>query len=49
LLRELTPHLRDLRRSRVDYESVVAKITALAALSARDTPARWLAELTEAA
>jgi signal recognition particle receptor subunit beta len=45
LLRELSPQLRELRRSRVDYSDVVAKVTSFAELAARETPAHWLSEI----
>ncbi|HYQ18197.1 MAG TPA: GTPase domain-containing protein [Polyangiaceae bacterium] len=45
LKRELSPQLRELRRSRVDYAEVVSRVASLAELSARDTPASWLAEI----
>jgi hypothetical protein len=45
LFRELSPQLRELRRSRVDYDVVVGRVMSLADLAGRDTPARWLSEL----
>jgi hypothetical protein len=48
LQRELSPQLRELRRSRVDYTDIVARVTSLADLAARETPARWLSELVHA-
>jgi len=45
LERELSPHLRELRRARVDYDEVVARLGALAQLVGQGTPARWLSEL----
>jgi signal recognition particle receptor subunit beta len=45
LLREMSPQLRELRRTRVDYADVVARLTALSELSGRGTPAGWLAEI----
>ncbi len=48
LRRELSPQLRELRRARVDYSNVVARVAALAEMAARDSPARWLSELIAA-
>ena len=45
LRRELSPQLRELRRSRVDYADVVAGVMARAAHASADTPARWLSEI----
>lgn len=45
LARELTPQLRELRRSRVDYSEVASRVVALAALSGTETPAGWLSEI----
>jgi signal recognition particle receptor subunit beta len=45
LQRELAPHLRELRRSRVDYSAVVAGVLARAAQAHAETPARWLSEI----
>jgi len=45
LERELSPHLRELRRARVDYDEVVARLGVLAQLVGQGTPARWLSEL----
>jgi hypothetical protein len=43
--RELTPHLRELRRSRVDYDDVGAELAALAKLDGARSPARWLSSI----
>ncbi|HEX4337295.1 MAG TPA: GTPase domain-containing protein [Polyangiaceae bacterium] len=43
--RELSPHLRELRRSRVDYNEVVEHVQALAEYARYDTPARWLSDV----
>ena len=48
LLRELSPQLRELRRSRVDYQDIVGRVMSLADLAGSDTPARWLSELAVA-
>jgi signal recognition particle receptor subunit beta len=45
LLRELSPQLRELRRSRVDYAEVFAQVKALAKLTSRDSPSAWLSEI----
>jgi signal recognition particle receptor subunit beta len=45
LRRELSPQLRELRRSRVDYAEVVAGVMTRAAHASADTPARWLSEI----
>jgi signal recognition particle receptor subunit beta len=45
LRRELSPQLRELRRSRVDYSEVVAGVMARAQHASADTPARWLSEI----
>lgn len=45
LQRELSPQLRELRRARVDYESVVAHVVSRAEFAPFDTPARWLADI----
>ncbi len=45
LRRELSPQLRELRRSRVDYSEVVAGVRARAEHAAPETPARWLSEI----
>ena len=45
LLRELSPQLRELRRARVDYAQIVARIGQRAEFAAREAPARWLAEI----
>ncbi|HYQ04825.1 MAG TPA: GTPase domain-containing protein [Polyangiaceae bacterium] len=48
LLRELSPQLRELRRTRVDYAEVVTRVVARAEFAAREAPARWLAEIVQA-
>jgi hypothetical protein len=48
LLRELSPHLRELRRTRVDYADVVGHVASLAQSSPPHTPGRWLAEIVHA-
>lgn len=45
LRRELSPQLRELRRSRVDYSEVVAGVLLRARHAAAETPARWLSEI----
>ena len=45
LARELTPHLRELRRARFDYAHVVQSVASQAALARADSAARWLAEI----
>ncbi|HEX2874532.1 MAG TPA: GTPase domain-containing protein [Polyangiaceae bacterium] len=45
LRRELSPQLRELRRSRVDYSEVVAGVLLRAQHAAAETPARWLSEI----
>jgi hypothetical protein len=45
LRRELSPQLRELRRSRVDYAEVAARVTALAERTTAEAPAGWLAEI----
>jgi len=45
LRRELSPQLRELRRSRVDYSDVALRVAALAERAGPDTPARWLSEI----
>jgi hypothetical protein len=45
LTRELSPQLRELRRSRVDYSEIVHRVMAIAELTGRGTPARWLSEI----
>ncbi len=49
LERELAPLLRELRRARVDYADVVARVTSVAELSGGETPAHWLADVVLAA
>ncbi len=48
LRRELSPQLRELRRSRVDYSEVVSSVKALASQAGRDSPAGWLAHIVRA-
>ncbi len=43
--RELAPHLRELRRTRVDYGDVAARVVRLAEAARPHGPERWLAEL----
>jgi signal recognition particle receptor subunit beta len=45
LRRELSPQLRELRRSRVDYSEVVSRVLLRARQAAAETPARWLSEI----
>jgi len=45
--RELTPHLRELRRSRVDYEEVGAELVSLAELGSSQAAVHWLAQIVE--
>jgi signal recognition particle receptor subunit beta len=45
LRRELSPQLRELRRARVDYAEVVARVTAMAERAGSETPASWLSEI----
>ena len=45
LRRELSPQLRELRRSRVDYAEVALRIAALAEGTGPNTPASWLSEI----
>jgi len=45
LQRELSPHLRELRRARVDYADIVSGIATRAEYAAREAPARWLSEI----
>lgn len=47
LRRELSPLLRELRRSRVDYSEVVARVISRAESAGRDTAGRWLAQIAE--
>ncbi len=42
--REFGPHLRELRRSRVDYASVASEIASLSRTESAG-PARWLADV----
>lgn len=48
LARELSPQLRELRRSRVDYSEVVSRVKALASRSGSDSTAAWLADIVHA-
>ncbi len=48
LKRELAPHLRELRRARVDYDSVVQRVLSLAELTRGSSVAQWLADLVVA-
>ncbi|HEX4475956.1 MAG TPA: hypothetical protein VH142_12815 [Polyangiaceae bacterium] len=43
--RELSPHLRELRRTRVDYHEVVHHLRALATHRGGETPAHWLSDV----
>ena len=45
LARELSPQLRELRRSRVDYADIAGRVMTLAELTGRSTPAHWLSEI----
>ena len=45
LLRELSPQLRELRRSRVDYSDVVSRVISRAESAGRETSVRWLADI----
>jgi len=47
LWRELSPHLRELRRTRVDYAEVVARVVSRAEYAAAEAPARWLSALVQ--
>ncbi|MDF3068853.1 MAG: hypothetical protein K0R38_4454 [Polyangiaceae bacterium] len=47
LARELSPQLRELRRSRVDYSQVVEGITTLADATRYELPAAWLSQLVQ--
>ncbi|HYQ44035.1 MAG TPA: GTPase domain-containing protein [Polyangiaceae bacterium] len=47
LLRELSPQLRELRRTRVDYADVVTRVVSRAEYAAREAPARWLSEIVQ--
>ena len=48
LERELSPHLRELRRARVDYDEVVQRVRSLADFARADSAASWLADLVHA-
>ncbi|HVY30828.1 MAG TPA: GTPase domain-containing protein [Polyangiaceae bacterium] len=45
LARELSPQLRELRRSRIDYAEIVTRVTTLASLTGQQSPAHWLSEI----
>lgn len=45
LERELMPHLRELRRARIDCAEVIREVIALSRSKPRDSSARWLAEV----
>jgi hypothetical protein len=45
LARELSPQLRELRRSRIDYAEIVTRVTTLASLTGQHSPAHWLSEI----
>jgi len=47
LLRELSPQLRELRRTRVDYADIVTRVVSRAEYAAREAPARWLSEIVQ--
>jgi signal recognition particle receptor subunit beta len=47
LERELMPHLRELRRARVDCAEVIREVIALSRSRPRESSARWLAEVAE--
>ena len=47
ILRELAPQLRELRRARVDYDAIVARVVFAAGLTGREAPARWLSEIAQ--
>jgi len=47
--RELSPHLREMRCCRSDFDAVEAELNSLAALAGEKTPARWLAQLAQQA
>lgn len=49
LERELSPLLRELRRARVDYADVVARVASMAEFAGLETPAHWLADVVLAA
>lgn len=48
LSRELTPHLRELRRARVDYSEVFSEIVALSETSSPQEPARLMGDVVRA-
>lgn len=45
LARELSPQLRELRRSRIDYSEIVTRVATLASLTGQHSPAHWLSEI----
>ncbi len=45
LLRELSPQLRELRRTRVDYAEVVGRVQSLSKLASSDSPSGWLSDI----
>jgi signal recognition particle receptor subunit beta len=47
LTRELTPQLRELRRSRVDYAQIISRVVELAAPASSDSPAGWLSQIVQ--
>jgi hypothetical protein len=48
LERELAPHLRELRRTRVDYSDVVSRVVSLAEYAGGEPAVRWLTEVVVA-
>jgi hypothetical protein len=46
--REFSPHLRDLRRTRVDYRDVVRRVEEMADRAPRESALRWLGEVVMA-
>jgi len=47
IARELSPQLRELRRSRVDYTEVVSRLVSIAERTGRDSPAHWLSHIVQ--
>jgi signal recognition particle receptor subunit beta len=45
LLRELSPQLRELRRTRVDYADVVGRVQSLSKLASPESPSGWLSDI----
>jgi signal recognition particle receptor subunit beta len=45
IVRELAPHVRDLRRARVDYQEVWREVASRGEAAPADTPPRWLASV----